>query len=58
MNSVGGAFAILRDRRAGNKEEAKSFLENMSPGQLAARNSQEIRARGPGRKRFKMGRKY
>ncbi len=58
MPSVGQAFSILRDRRPGDKEEAKNFLESMSPGQLKARNNQETRQRGPGRKRYQMGSRY
>lgn len=58
MPSVGHAFAVLRDRRAGSKEEAKSFLESMNPNQIKARNNQEIRSRGPGRKKFQMGSRY
>jgi len=57
-SSVGQAFAILRDRKPGNKEEAKGFLESMSLGQLKARNNQEIRQRGPARKKFQMGSRY
>lgn len=59
MPSVGQAFAVLRDRKPGDKEEAQNFLESMSPGQVKARNAQEIRPRGDKpRKRYQMGSRY
>jgi hypothetical protein len=51
VNSVGQAYAILRDRRSGNKEEAQGLLDSMSPGRRKEQNRQESQARGSARKK-------
>ena len=57
MNSVGRAYGILRGRLTGDREEAKKFLEGLSPQQRRARNRSETRNRSY-RKKYKMGSKY
>ena len=57
MNSVGQAFAILKGRRQGDQNEAKGFLDSLSPAELKERNRQESKARGSARpkKAYKLG---
>jgi len=57
MNSVGQAYAVLTGRMTGDGEEAKKFLEGLSPQELTLRNRNESRKRSYKRK-YKMGSKY
>lgn len=57
MNSVGQAYAILRSRRSGDKEEAARFLDSKGPAARGEQNRQESKARGSARpkKPYKLG---
>ena len=57
MNSVGQAYAILRNRRQGNREEAAGLLNSKSPAARGEQNRQESKARGNARpkKPYKLG---
>ncbi len=57
MNSVGQAYAIIRGRRQGNREEAQGLLDSMSPAERRERNRQDSKARGSARpkKPYKLG---
>jgi hypothetical protein len=43
--TIGDAWAILKDRKSGNKEDAYSMLDNMKPGDYKETNRQEGRVR-------------
>ena len=45
MDSVGGAYAILKGYRSGDPEKAESFLNSMSPSERKLRNRNEGRLR-------------
>jgi hypothetical protein len=51
MASVGRAWAILKGRLSGNKEEAHAFLNQMPKQEYLERNRTESRTRGKIRKR-------
>jgi hypothetical protein len=46
VNSVGQAYAIIKGRRQGDREEATGFLNSMSPAKRKEQNRQESKARG------------
>ena len=52
MASVGRAYAVLRHRLSGNKQEAADFLNSMSRPQLQQRNRLESRARSSSVKKY------
>lgn len=56
-SSVGHAFAILKGRATGDREDASRYLNEMSPTQLIMRNRSEsrIRARIKKRKDLRLG---
>jgi hypothetical protein len=49
--NVGNAWAIIRDRRHGNKKFAENYLNSMSPAERKERNKQDSQARGSRRSR-------
>lgn len=49
--NVGNAWAILRDRRHGNKEQAEGLLNSKSPAARKEHNRQDSQAKGSRRSR-------
>jgi hypothetical protein len=45
MNTVGGAWAVLKGRRTGSVQDAEGFLNSMSPEVRGARNRAESRSK-------------
>ena len=55
--TIGDAWAILKDRESGNKEDAMSMLKNLKPdeGKMINRQQGRVRARIASKKPYRIG---
>ena len=51
MSSVGRAYAILKGKMTGNKEEAYNFLQEISPGRKIVQNRMESKLRAKAKRK-------